>query len=114
MSRFLILILLIPLFVMCREGSVIEIGTFNVEWFPCKDDGKLMKQYGIRLRYPPTGSSTNIKALFELLKNLDIELLGVQEIVDPKLFGDSAKAYLGEEFEFIYSPSGGSQKVGFL
>lgn len=103
----------------CQNNSltqehIIEIGTFNIEWFPCKDDGELMKQYGIELRYPPKGQSTNMEALFDLLKELDIELLGVEEIVDPKMFGDSAKKYLGEQFNFVYSSEGGDQKVGFL
>ena len=96
------------------KEQIIEIGTFNLEWFPCKDDGEMMKQYGINLRYPPQGQSTNMKALFGLLNDLDIELLGVEEIVDPQMFADSAKTYLGEQFKFIYSPSGGDQKVGFL
>ena len=94
--------------------QIIEIGTFNIEWFPCKDDGEMMKQYGIELRYPPKGWSTDLVALFELLKKLDIELLAVQEIVDPKMFADSAKKYLGEHFNFVYAPSEGSQKIGFL
>lgn len=97
-----------------ENEQIIEIGTFNIEWFPCKDDGEMMKRYGINLRYPPQGDSTDMKALFGLLKKLDIELLGVEEIVDPQMFADSAKKYLGEEFNFIYSPSGGDQKVGFL
>jgi endonuclease/exonuclease/phosphatase family metal-dependent hydrolase len=96
------------------KEQVIEIGTFNIEWFPCKDDGKMLMQYGINLRYPPTGGSTDMEALFGLLKKLDIELLGVEEIVDPQMFADSAKKYLGEQFKFIYSPSGGDQKIGFL
>jgi hypothetical protein len=96
------------------KERIIEIGTFNLEWFPCKDDGEMMKQYGINLRYPPQGQSTNMKALFGLLNDLDIELLGVEEIVDPQMLADSAKKYLGEQFKFIYSPSGGDQKVGFL
>ncbi|MEJ2542667.1 MAG: hypothetical protein P8Y99_01225 [Calditrichaceae bacterium] len=74
----------------------------------------MMKQYGINLHYPPQGESTNMKALFDLLKKLDIELLGVEEIVDPQMFADSAKKYLGQQFKFIYSLSGGDQKVGFL
>ena len=96
------------------KEQIIEIGTFNIEWFPCKDDGEMMKQYGINLRYPPTGESTNMRSLFEFLKELDIELLAVEEIVDPVMFADSAKKYMGEQFKFIYSPSGGDQKVGFL
>ncbi|MEJ2054973.1 MAG: hypothetical protein P8X42_13715 [Calditrichaceae bacterium] len=94
--------------------NIIEIGTFNLEWFPCKDDGDMMKQYGIELRYPPQGKPTDIAALFHLLKQTDIELLAVEEVVDPVMLADSAQKYLGEQFKFIYSPSGGSQKVGFL
>ncbi len=74
----------------------------------------MMKKYGIELRYPPEGQRTDIAALFSLLKELDIELLGVNEIVDPQLFADSAKAYLGDQYDFIYANAGGSQKVGFL
>ena len=96
------------------KEQIIEIGTFNIEWFPCKDDGQLMKKYGIELRYPPEGQSTDMIALFGLLKKLDIELLAVEEIVDPQMFADSAKKYLGEQFNFIYSTLGGDQKIGFL
>jgi len=96
------------------KEQIIEIGTFNIEWFPCKDDGGMMKQYGINLRYPPKGESTNMKALFGLLGNLDIELLALEEIVDPQMFADSAQKYLGRQYKFIYSPAGGDQKVGFL
>jgi endonuclease/exonuclease/phosphatase family metal-dependent hydrolase len=73
-----------------------------------------MKKYDINLRYPPKGNATDIEALFTLLKGLDLELLAVEEIVDPKLLGEMAKKYLGEEYEMIYSTAGGSQKVGFL
>lgn len=97
-----------------NNSEIIEIGTFNIEWFPCKDDGEMMKKYGIELRYPPKGNATDIKSLFTFLRNMDIELLAVQEIVDPLMFEDSAKKYLGEQYNFIHSPSGGSQKVGFL
>lgn len=100
--------------VVSAHDSIIQIGTFNLEWFPCKNDGDMMKKYGIELRYPPHGQSTDIKALFNFLKSLDIELLAVEEIVDPKLFADSAQKYLGEQYEFIYSPFGGDQKIGFL
>lgn len=96
------------------SDTTIEIGTFNIEWFPCKDDGEMMKTYGIDLRYPPQGESTDMKALFGFLEDMDIELIAVQEIVDPVMLADSAKKYLGERYRFIYSASGGSQKVGFL
>lgn len=107
------------LFILCvlinfLAAQTIEIGTFNVEWFPCKDDGQLMKKYGIDMKYPPTGSATDVKALFEMLKDLDIELLALEEIVDTQMIADSAKKYLGENYKYIFSPAGGSQKVGFL
>lgn len=114
MKYLLYLLIAIPVLLAAQNEKIIEIGTFNMEWFPCKDDGAMMKKYGIELRYPPKGNPTDMKALFGLLKDLDIELLGCEEIVDPKMLADSAKKYLGDEFEFIYSPSGGDQKVGFL
>ena len=114
MKHLLYLLIAIPVLLAAQNEKIIEIGTFNLEWFPCKDDGAMMKKYGIELRHPPKGNSTDMKALFGLLKDLDIELLGCEEIVDPKMLADSAKKYLGDEFEFIYSPSGGDQKVGFL
>ncbi len=114
MKKLSLLIVLLPLFVFAQNSTTLEVGSFNIEWFPCKDDGEMMKQYGINLRYPPEGNATDTTALFALLKELDIELLGVQEIVDTKLFGELAKRHLGEEFEFVYAPGGGDQKVGFL
>jgi endonuclease/exonuclease/phosphatase family metal-dependent hydrolase len=97
-----------------QDSLTIEIGSFNMEWYPCKDDSTMMKEYGINLSYPPTGNATDQDSLFVFLKDIDIELLAVQEIVDPELLEQNAKKYLGKEFEFIYSNSGGSQKVGFL
>ncbi|MCD6377159.1 MAG: hypothetical protein J7L94_16665 [Caldisericaceae bacterium] len=111
--RFLILLLL-PVFLIAQNQAIIEVGSFNIEWFPCKEDGQLMQKYGINLRNPPQGNSTDIPALFKLLKKLDIELLGVVEIVDTKLFAEKAKEYLGPQYKFIYAPSKSSQKVGFL
>jgi len=96
------------------KQQMLEVGTFNIEWFPCKDDGAYMKEYGIELRWPPKGDRTDISTLFSLLEDLDIELLAVQEIVDPVLLRDSAKIYLGEQFEVIYAEAKSSQKVGFL
>ena len=97
-----------------EDSTIIQIGSFNIEWFPCKEDGEMMKKYGINLRIPPQGQATDIPALFSLLKELDIELLGVVEIVDPALLQEKAVEYLGPQFKVIYAPSAGSQKVGFL
>ncbi len=109
-----IFLLLLPFLLVAQKQTIIEVGSFNIEWFPCKDDGEMMKQYGISLRNPPQGNPTDIPALFNLLKKLDIELLGVVEIVDTDLFARKAKEYLGESYEFVYAPSMSSQKVGFL
>lgn len=114
MLRILMFLILTLPVVVPAQPAEIEVGSFNLEWFPCKDDGNMMKDYGINLRRPPSGNATNIPALFNLLKKLDIELLGVVEVVDPALLEKSAQEYLGPEFKFIYAPSAGSQKVGFL
>lgn len=114
MGQTLIAILILTLPLFSQIDSTIEIGTFNIEWYPCKDDGEKMKEYGIYLTYPPKGKATDNEALFSFLKEVDIELLAVEEIVDPELLGKEAKKYLGEQYEMIYSKSGGSQKVGFL
>ena len=114
MNRFLLLFFLITGSYLVQAQDSIQIGTFNIEWYPCKDDGEMMKEYGIDLRYPPKGYATDNEKLFSFLKEADIELLGVEEIVDAEMLGREAKKYLGEHYEFIYSPLGGSQKVGFL
>jgi len=111
---FIILLFILPALLISSEPDTIEVGTFNIEWFPCKDDGEMMKKYDINLRTPPQGNSTNIESLFTLLQDLDLELIGVVEIVDPELLESSAKHYLGESYELIYAPSAGSQKIGFL
>ncbi len=91
-----------------------DVATFNIEWFPCKDDGEMMKKYDINLSHPPRGNATDVKALFNMLSKMDLELLAVEEIVDTKMFADSARHYMGGEYKFIYAPGRGSQKVGFL
>lgn len=116
--RYLYQILFSCLFLIvslaAQDTTSIEVGTFNIRFFPCNQDGELMKKYDIHMRYPPEELPTDTIMLFDLLKQLDIELLGVQEIVDPPLFGAMAKRHLGNQFEFIYAPSKAWQKVGFL
>ncbi len=112
--RAVFLILVLCLSCNAQEKQFVEIGCFNIEWFPCKEDGEMMKNYGINLRTPPTGSATDMEALFKLLTKLDIELLGVVEIVDPMLLEKEAQTRLGSQYKVIYAPDNGSQKVGFL
>ena len=100
--------------ISAQADENIEIGTFNIRFFPCNQDDELMKKYDINLRYPANGVATDTVMLFEMLKDLDIEILGVEEIVDPPLFGAMAKRHMGEHYEFAYAPSNGWQKVGFL
>ena len=103
---FLNLILILLSFpVIAQEDETIEIGTFNIRFFPCNQDGEMMKDYDITMTYPPEGLPTDTTMLFDLLSDLDVEVLGVQEIVDPPLFGAMAKRHLGDSFEFIYAPS---------
>jgi Endonuclease/Exonuclease/phosphatase family len=110
----IILLLILTGSLFAQDSLTIEVGCFNIEWFPCKDDGEMMKKYGIDLRYPPKGNATDIEALFTFLKASDIELLAFEEVVDPELLKQKAKEYLGDQFDVVYSNSGGSQKVGFL
>ncbi len=114
LRKWLIVLMLFPVFIFAQSVKTIQVGSFNVEWFPCKDDGNMMKKYGINLRQPPNGDSTDIPALFQVIKNLDVELLGVVEVVDTDLFQASAQKYLGSQYKYIYAPSVSSQKVGFL
>ena len=116
MRKFCITLIVVSfaLQLMAQNDQTIEVGTFNIRFFPCNFDGEMMKEYDIQLTYPPTGSSTDTTMLFNLLKNLDIEVLGVQEIVDPPLFEAMAKRHLGENFEFIYAQAESKQKVGIL
>ena len=91
MKWTILLLLFISNILVAQNNATIEIGTFNIEWFPCKDDGEMMKEYDIELRYPPKGNATDIDALFSFLKEIDIELLAVQEIVDPEFLKQKAK-----------------------
>jgi endonuclease/exonuclease/phosphatase family metal-dependent hydrolase len=112
---FLTLISVILSFpILAQEDETIEVGTFNIRFFPCNQDGKMMEKYDINMTYPPEGLPTDTTMLFDLLKEIDIEVLGVQEIVDPTLFGAMAKRHLGDNFEFIFAPSDIWQKVGIL
>lgn len=113
-SLTLLLLILISFPVIAREDDTIEVGTFNIRFFPCNQDGEMMKKYDIHMKYPPEGLSTDTTMLFDILKDLDIEILAVQEIVDPPLFGAMAKRHLGDNFEFIFAPSDIWQKVGIL
>ncbi len=107
-----VFLLTIPIFAQ-TPGSL-EVGTFNIRFFPCNADGEMMKKYDINMNHPPTGTATDTTQLFEMLKELNIEVLGVQEIVDPPLFGAMAKRHLGPQYQFIYAPTNGWQKVGIL
>ncbi len=112
--RLLVIVVLFFSPLWAQNRQIIKMGAFNMEWFPCKDDGNLMKKYGINLRYPPKGNKTDVRAMFSMLKDLNLQLLATEEVVDTRMVADSAKKYLGENYKYIYSPDGGSQKVGFL
>ncbi len=114
LKRLFLILILVPVVLFAQAPAQIKVGSFNAEWFPCKDDGTMMKQYGINLRYPPTGNATDIPAMFNMLKQLDLQLLGVVEVVDTKMMAESAAKYLGKNYKFIYAPATGSQKVGFV
>lgn len=113
-KSFIIFMLFLPAGLFAQTEKIIEIGGFNIEWFPCKDNGKMMREYGINMRDMPDGAATDTIALMNLLKDLDIELLGVVEIVDPELLERLAQRHLGSQFKLIYAPSNSSQEVGFL
>jgi endonuclease/exonuclease/phosphatase family metal-dependent hydrolase len=112
--RLFLLLTVLTLPILAQNNSTIEIGTFNIRFFPCNQDGEMMKKYNIEMRYPPEGPATDTTKLFQIIKDLDIEVLGVQEIVDPALFGAMAKRHLGEEYDFVYAPNNAWQKVGIL
>jgi len=112
--RIIIIFVFLVVPLLAQDNSTIEIGTFNIRFFPCNQDGEMMKKYNIEMRYPPEGSATDTTKLFDIIEELDIEVLGVQEMVDPALFGTMAKRHLGSHFEFIYAPSNAWQKVGIL
>ncbi len=111
---YISLMILLATTLTAQEDRTIEIGTFNIRFFPCNQDAGMMTKYNIEMRYPPQGVATDTIMLFNIIRDLDIEILGVQEIVDPPLFGAMAKRHLGEHYEFAYAPSNGWQKVGFL
>ncbi len=113
-STLIILLVILSICATAQNDSTIEIGTFNIRFFPCNQDSAMMTKYGIEMRYPPTGVPTDTTALFELIKELDIEILGVEELVDPALFGEMAKRHLGDNFELVYASSNAWQKVGIL
>ena len=112
--RLILLSIFLLTQIFAQDSSTIEIGTFNIRFFPCNQDGEMMKKYNIEMKHPPQGPATDTTMLFKIIKELDIEVLGLQEIVDPTLFGAMAKRHLGEEYEFIYAPSNAWQKVGIL
>ncbi len=112
--RFGLILIFLITPILAQDNSTIEIGTFNIRFFPCNQDGEMMKKYNIEMSYPPKGPATDTTKLFQIIKELDIEVLGVQEMVDPVLFGAMAKRHLGKHYEFIYAPSNAWQKVGIL
>jgi len=114
LRRLIFIIWLVPVLVFSQAVKEIQVGSFNGEWFPCKDDGKMMQKYGINLHNPPTGNATDVPAMFSMLKKMNLELLGMVEIVDTKLVEESAAKYFGKNYKFIYAPSASSQKVGFI
>ena len=116
MQKIILMILILTVSILAGTGSdeMIQIGTFNIRFFPCNEDGAMLAKYDIRMSHPPEGEATDTTALFNMLKELDIEVLGVEELVDPPLFGAMAKRHLGDKYEFAYAPSNGWQKVGFL
>jgi endonuclease/exonuclease/phosphatase family metal-dependent hydrolase len=92
----------------------IRIGTFNIRMFPCNTDCACLRRHGYdRCKRRGTGR-TSFKRLKRELHKLHVDILAVNEILEPESFSAFVKAELGTEWNFVYSPQGGPLKVGFL
>ena len=76
-----------------KTGITLSLATFNIEWFGKK---------GYEKDYP---------MLFGEIKNCDV--IGVQEITDPRLFEQAAGEHLGKSWKFVATDYP-IQKVGLL
>ena len=104
--KSIFLVLLFCTGLTLAQDATVDVGTFNIRFFPCNEDSAMMHRYDIEMRYPPSGVATDTTRLFQLIRDLDIEVLGVQELVDPALFGAMAKRHLGEKlYNQVYGGS---------
>ncbi len=76
------------------RGEPLRAATFNIERFP-KGDGQA-------------------SGAFDLLKALEVDVVGVQEITNPEVFAREARARLGPSWRFVAAERSPPMRVGVL
>lgn len=75
-------------------APTLRVATFNIEDFP--------------------KSQRQIEGAFEVMDELALDVVGVQEIMKPRVFERELRERLGKTWRFEYARSGGPRKVGVL
>jgi endonuclease/exonuclease/phosphatase family metal-dependent hydrolase len=92
---WILLAVLLALFIIDRSCSEdIRIATFNIENYP--------------------KSQEQAVGAFALIAGLDLDVLAVQEIMDPVHFASTARGKLGEQWRFVFAKKGPNHRVGVL
>ena len=98
-----------------KEHDEIRVGTYNIEWYPyhdwsnsnwaCCGDIDCVDKY-----------KTDESALWNIIDQTNVDLLIVQEIVEPDKFQKFITDKSNGSYSFIYDSSGSGpcQKIGFL
>ncbi|MCA9605031.1 MAG: hypothetical protein KC619_05530 [Myxococcales bacterium] len=93
---FVILAALVLCCLACprRDDAPLAVATFNIENFP-RDERQIAGAFGA-------------------IRELDVPIIGVQEITDPEAFAREARGRLGDEWRFVANRGGPEQRVGVL
>lgn len=77
-----------------RPRAEVTVATFNIEFFP--------------------RDARQIEGAFEAIEDLDAPVIAVQEITEPRVFAEQARARLGDDWRFVHAGGGAPLRVGVL
>lgn len=100
--------------VAAAPPGTIRVATFNIRMFPCNTNCECKQSHGYERCDSRDGQRTDQEMLAATIKEIDADLIAVNEILDPKAFTAFAAEKLGPEWQLIYASEGSSLKVGFL
>jgi endonuclease/exonuclease/phosphatase family metal-dependent hydrolase len=91
-----------------------RIGTFNIRMFPCNRNCTCMRRHGYEHCRHWNDCGTDMRRLTMEIGKLRVDILAVNEILEPETFRSVVKKRLGHKWRFVYAHQGGPLKIGFL
>ena len=102
-AAIILLIIVLDILLLSRGKKVYRIGQWNIEWYPYHS----MENWKSKIK------ATDKAKLVSIIKNAKLDLISVNEIVDPKDLKLLVESSLSD-YDFLYKDGKELMKVGFI